>query len=638
MLTSRLLLRGLIACLCLLLSPAARAQTNSLEVAADEVYLDTTTARFSGRMRRGFESTDINKIAIFAPENANVTVYYWKSNTCKVQLNNATLPEVAEKRSAAPTGPVALKNEVRMQKFVAKVGPLTSSSKYCVGYEIRSTKALTDADRTRFDERLNATIVRFMNALLGSSGTAEADLFKRLAGSHAASDQAAACAQILARRAPKLPAKDFATLLSCELGWPLNELVVIDPTSDSWIPVRQAVEQYVSRDVRLREAIAAALLAAGNKVLASNRLARALDDELLPSGATFGHEIVYDPLSNVQVAELRASLLDDDLKMAFAANELTTDRERFIETVWKYPAALRDKTKRRPLEDAAEKQLSAFLDSTVQAKRISVTRAELRAAAEKLKEHLQAMTSPDDASFEYAPQVPALEELRNYPGLKTADQETPPEGKLLVGLSRVRRNVKNDFEQNLRNAKVLTDAVVKSDGYAAFREQLRAFVNSSGRTAVATQATFVERFPFWVTADVGVAVGHFFGEGDTSKAGPSLYFGLNFYLTELDKAEPCCHSFSQRFAFIAGLTLTDPSGVENVDGVIGDRMLMTGAGLRLTDYLRLSGGALYYRQDNPNPLVDDDKVKAAPYLSLSMDVDVIGTVKAWLDKGQDVVP
>jgi len=194
-----------------------------------------------------------------------------------------------------------------------------------------------------------------------------------------------------------------------------------------------------------------------------------------------------------------------------------------------------------------------------------------------------------------------------------------------------------------RSSKGMDDALARShalkdsEAIKNLKANLSAFTRLSGTGVVAGEPSFTERFPFWVTADVGVAVG-FFSEdwGKRIHPGVSMTFGLSFYFAPVDKAEPLHgwtgRDFRRRFSFLAGLTLTQPpQGITDrgVDGVIGSHLGFFGAGVRLTDYVRLSGGALFYTQANPSPLSDKKDVQVAPFAMASVDLDVVGTISTW---------
>jgi hypothetical protein len=53
-------------------------------------------------------------------------------------------------------------------------------------------------------------------------------------------------------------------------------------------------------------------------------------------------------------------------------------------------------------------------------------------------------------------------------------------------------------------------------------------------------------------------------------------------------------------------------------------MLLFGAGLRATEFIRVGAGALVLKSVDPNPFVVDRPIQVTPFLNLSIDIDVAG--------------
>ncbi len=68
------------------------------------------------------------------------------------------------------------------------------------------------------------------------------------------------------------------------------------------------------------------------------------------------------------------------------------------------------------------------------------------------------------------------------------------------------------------------------------------------------------------------------------------------------------------------------------DDLFNSINLITGFGVRLNRALRISGGALWYKQVNPNPLISDKKTKAMGYLSVSFDIEFRNATQGNLNK------
>jgi hypothetical protein len=93
-------------------------------------------------------------------------------------------------------------------------------------------------------------------------------------------------------------------------------------------------------------------------------------------------------------------------------------------------------------------------------------------------------------------------------------------------------------------------------------------------------------------------------------------------------------SMRKRFAVMLGIpingfddtattTLTSGAGVR-LDGVIGSRPLLLGAGFRINDFVRFTGGSVFFKVPDPNPLVSDPKTRHSAFFAISVDWDVRG--------------
>ncbi|MEQ8808026.1 MAG: hypothetical protein RIE59_03070, partial [Imperialibacter sp.] len=69
--------------------------------------------------------------------------------------------------------------------------------------------------------------------------------------------------------------------------------------------------------------------------------------------------------------------------------------------------------------------------------------------------------------------------------------------------------------------------------------------------------------------------------------------------------------------------INDPASDQTeLKGLFNNKSLLTGIGLRISDPVRLSVGGVWNRVSAGNPIADDFKLRAYPYVSLSFDVDV----------------
>jgi hypothetical protein len=111
------------------------------------------------------------------------------------------------------------------------------------------------------------------------------------------------------------------------------------------------------------------------------------------------------------------------------------------------------------------------------------------------------------------------------------------------------------------------------------------------------------------------------------------YMGTNVYFRPVNRNAPLRslgsfrQTFSRRFSLTLGLTLssiadeTSAGGAQN--DLFGNQSLMLGGGLRVTDAMRLGTGAIIFKQDDPSPLIAEEKLNVSYYLSFSFDIDVV---------------
>ncbi len=139
---------------------------------------------------------------------------------------------------------------------------------------------------------------------------------------------------------------------------------------------------------------------------------------------------------------------------------------------------------------------------------------------------------------------------------------------------------------------------------------------------------------YYVSADAGLV------------AAPELeevvsYIGVNLYLRPVNKNAPLRQlgSFRQtlgrRFAFTLGLTVQSLADGENGtqqtrQDLFASQSLLVGAGLRITDMIRLGGGALVFKEDDPSPLITKFGTAVSYYFTVSFDLNVARAFKGGL--------
>jgi hypothetical protein len=135
-------------------------------------------------------------------------------------------------------------------------------------------------------------------------------------------------------------------------------------------------------------------------------------------------------------------------------------------------------------------------------------------------------------------------------------------------------------------------------------------------TTVADGATTQNNY---ISADGGLLYA-----GDIGHA--ALFVGSNIYLRPVNKDAPLSlkGSFSRRFAFTVGVTLStiaDENSRTRSD-LFANSSLVLGAGIRITQSIRIGGGALIFKESDPNPLVTKKTAAATWYASFSFDINV----------------
>jgi hypothetical protein len=109
------------------------------------------------------------------------------------------------------------------------------------------------------------------------------------------------------------------------------------------------------------------------------------------------------------------------------------------------------------------------------------------------------------------------------------------------------------------------------------------------------------------------------------------YVGANIYFGSVDRSVGfdsmvgnSWQRMRQRISLTIGTSLTAP-GVTGraTEGVILGRYPLVSLGFRTTQYTRMGIGALFYRLHDNNPASSDVSLRAAPFVSFSLDLDLI---------------
>jgi hypothetical protein len=132
---------------------------------------------------------------------------------------------------------------------------------------------------------------------------------------------------------------------------------------------------------------------------------------------------------------------------------------------------------------------------------------------------------------------------------------------------------------------------------------------------------FKTRANSYISADLGLAA-----IPELSIMSP--YLGTNIYLRPINPKYPITwrnnigEDFFRRFSFLIGLTVTSLKKDDSRADLLGTFNLITGAGFRVSDGVRINGGTVWYSQVNPNPLNTNKNIVCSGFVSLSFDLDV----------------
>jgi len=169
------------------------------------------------------------------------------------------------------------------------------------------------------------------------------------------------------------------------------------------------------------------------------------------------------------------------------------------------------------------------------------------------------------------------------------------------------------------------------------------------RTAIVNQGYFLEpaivtgssnifdfktRSKLQITPDFGYVV-YGFQKNFTSFT-PYLGFQINF--RTLDKNIPWGiypnKTIWHRLSFMTGWTLAGVAKQGKRENFFSSSSLLTGLGFKLTNAIKLTGGTMWFYGDDPNPLVDNRKLRMTPYAGISVDLDV----KEFLNDFTSLIP
>ncbi len=583
----------------------ATASANSgIKLDKGEVFFDHQTGHFGARLQpgAGTETT----IALIAKPKSQITLSYWQSDgTCPTRGQDP-IPTLRssgvriESRAVIPIGnPVGDK-----QKFITKVGPFFVGRSYCFYVDVIELDSVGELEKERVEESIRA----------GLSDALEAGL---------------------AKDSPQITAEEIRRAIEQRLGWLDRTIVVPLPDYVELQTVSQALAALITRDSELASATQAALQA----LYDANRDKELTDGQVAEMSrfAQASHDLLPSTLT---AASLARRIQKPDELAEIIAGAASRDRRGFLTLVHDNRLALKA-AKRSRLPRAEERALRQFLDTdTLEYARCTIAtisrfqetmktsaQAERQAAVRALRREVFGSESVGAKELDAWSSV-TCGVAKNSPA---TDEETLCW--LATRLDQIAYLIAGESDES-----AAWKDLEESRGYKSFVQRMKAVERRGvGASAEPAEASFAKRFEFYVSAEVGVAPVWL---SDTASIGS--YFGLNFYFAAIDKDERLRiddwsgRDFLRRFSLTAGVTLTNPKTDPDlrIDGALSNRWLLVGAGLRMTEYIRLSAGTMIFTQKS-NPIDDQPDVRFAPYVGVSLDFDVLATVKKWFTEASN---
>ncbi|MBL0036434.1 MAG: hypothetical protein IPP26_11910 [Flavobacteriales bacterium] len=195
-----------------------------------------------------------------------------------------------------------------------------------------------------------------------------------------------------------------------------------------------------------------------------------------------------------------------------------------------------------------------------------------------------------------------------------------------VFIPKIERNI-SLFEALYKVVPQLEDRIAKAI------DDMRLILSFEVPFSVNTSRDFKTRATWYLAPDFGAA--YVFGE--RTPADFVTFYGVQFHPFPINREVSYSLFRKEKWRFESrsrwatafsinfGLTASNfTASSPEYKGVIGDKIgVMTGIGLRLTEMLRLNGGFLLTRREDPHPLRTDLVLHANPFVGVTLDVDLV---------------
>jgi hypothetical protein len=232
--------------------------------------------------------------------------------------------------------------------------------------------------------------------------------------------------------------------------------------------------------------------------------------------------------------------------------------------------------------------------------------------------------SSDDPSFtadsacpsigEIAPRCQTLDQVRRWlNALATFDFGGGPLTFLAVQTNVNTQKTELLFAQNAVNR--------RDDLMRIQLTKIRGFLPQEFVLLTTTTGSAETRRTWYLSMDTGIAVAPVINE-------VFPYIGTNIYFRPVNTAVPPS-SRGTRLSMLFGFTWTANLSKERErEALFGeDAMIVLGGGVRATEFLRFTGGALVFKGFEANPLRNSEtRIEVTPFISMSADIDLAGVL------------